>query len=555
MIKNYLNETDFTSYEDMKENLRITCPDDFNFAFDVMDRWANEQPAKRAMIWCDDHGTRIDYSFSDLKRLTDKTANALVSLGIARGDVVMFMLKQRVEAWTCMLAMHKIGAICIPATHQLTKKDIEYRCNAAGVKMVITVDDPELVAYVQESLPQCPSVKTYAVVGRSIPDGAVDLRSSIEKASEAFQRPQGDDRNRASDPMLIYFSSGTTGMPKMVLHNYTYPLAHIVTAHFWHQVKDGDISLTMSDSGWGKFAWGKLYGQWFCGATVVAYDSERFHPVKLLELMQELQINVFCAPPTIYRFLIKEDMAKYNFSSLRHASVAGEPLNPEVVYQFEKFTGVAPAEAYGQTETTVLVGNFKGMPIKVGSVGKPSPLYNVDIVDENGKTCPPREVGSIVIRGVYDHHPIGLFCEYYRDSQATEDACKGNMYNTGDTAWYDEDGYIWFEGRNDDVIKCSGYRIGPYEVESAVLTHPAALECAVTAVPHPTRGQVVKATIVLVKGVEPSEALKKEIQEHVKHITAPYKYPRVIEFVDELPKTISGKIRRVEIREHDKKKQ
>lgn len=351
--------------------------------------------------------------------------------------------------------------------------------------------------------------------------------------------------------MLIYFSSGTTGMPKMVLHDFDYPLGHIVTAKYWQRVEDGGLHLTVSDSGWAKFGWGKIYGQWICGAVIVAYDAEKFNPVDMLDTMERLRLTTFCAPPTVYRFLIQEDLASRDFSSIRHAGTAGEPLNPEVYDRFLAATGLRICEGFGQSESSVLLANYEWFPVKPGSMGKPSPLYDLDIVDEDGGSCEDGIVGTIVIRNTDKAHPTGLFRQYYRDADAMAASWTGGVYSTGDTAWRDEDGYYWFVGRNDDVIKCSGYRIGPFEVESALLTHAAVLECAVTAIPDRVRGQVVKATVVLTRGVRGSDRLKKELQDHVKRITAPYKYPRVVEFVDELPKTTSGKIRRTEIRSRD----
>ncbi|MEF9988064.1 MAG: AMP-binding protein, partial [Christensenella sp.] len=349
----------------------------------------------------------------------------------------------------------------------------------------------------------------------------------------------------------IYFSSGTTGMPKMILHDYTYPLGHIVTAKYWQKAEDGGLHMTVSDSGWAKFGWGKIYGQWICGAVIAAYDTEKFTPARMLEIINRLKLTTFCAPPTIYRFLIKEDMSGCDFSTIKHAGIAGEPLNPEVYNRFLEATGLAVTEGFGQTETSVLIANFGWDPIKPGSTGKPSPLYDVDIVDEDGNSCEDGVVGSIVVKNAGSEHPAGLFKEYYKDEEATSRSRKNGVYNTGDTAWRDAEGYFWFVGRSDDVIKCSGYRIGPFEVESALLTHPSVLECAVTAVPDAVRGQVVKATVVLARGYSASDALKKELQTHVKNVTAPYKYPRVIDFVDELPKTVSGKIRRAQIRTED----
>ncbi len=550
MLERFLDRIEFDSYEDFKQNYKLNIPEHFNFGYDIVDEWARQDESKPALVWCDDDGNEKRFSFGDIKRMSDKAANMLKSKGVRRGDPVLLMLKQRPEVWFMMVGLHKLGAVCIPATFQLTPKDIIYRCNAAGVKMICAVDDEEMLKHVEASLPECKTVGHVGVVGENIPEWAFDLRAELAAADGEWTR---EYINENDEPMLIYFSSGTTGMPKMILHDFTYPLGHIVTAKYWQKVEDGGLHLTVSDSGWAKFGWGKIYGQWICGAVVVAYDTEKFRPQKLLETIDRLRLTTFCAPPTIYRFLIKEDMSRCDFSTIKHAGIAGEPLNPEVYNRFLEITGLPVTEGFGQSETSVLIANFGWDPIKPGSTGKPSPLYDVDIVDEDGNSCEDGVVGSIVVRNA-DKHPAGLFKKYYRDEEATDRCWKNGMYNTGDTAWRDAEGYFWFVGRNDDVIKCSGYRIGPFEVESALLTHPSVLECAVTAVPDPVRGQVVKATIVLARGFEASEELKKELQTHVKNVTAPYKYPRVVEFVDELPKTVSGKIRRVQIRNEDAKK-
>ncbi|WP_066645250.1 AMP-binding protein [Christensenella timonensis] len=551
MIERFLDRTEFENYDDFKQNYKLNIPEHFNFAYDIVDGWAQRDEQKSALVWCDDDGNEKRFSFGDISRMSNKAANMLKNKGIKKGDTVMLMLKQRPEVWFMMVGLHKLGAICIPATFQLTPKDIIYRCNAAEVKMVCAVDDEEMLKHVRQSLGECRTLKSVGVVGENIPDWAYDLRAELAAADENWTR---EYRNENDDPMLIYFSSGTTGMPKMILHDFTYPLGHIVTAKYWQKVEDGGLHLTVSDSGWAKFGWGKIYGQWICGAVIVAYDTEKFNPQKMLETIDRLKLTTFCAPPTIYRFLIKEDMSHCDFSTIKHAGIAGEPLNPEVYNRFLEMTGLAVTEGFGQSETSVLIANFGWDPIKPGSTGKPSPLYDVDIVDEDGNSCEDGVVGSIVVKNTDQKHPTGLFKKYYKDEEATNRCWKNGVYNTGDTAWRDADGYFWFVGRNDDVIKCSGYRIGPFEVESALLTHPSVLECAVTAVPDPVRGQVVKATVVLARGYQASEELKKELQTHVKNVTAPYKYPRVVEFVEELPKTVSGKIRRVQIRTEDAEK-
>ncbi len=548
MLEKFLDRIEFSDYEDFKQNYALNIPAHFNFGYDIVDEWAKQDAEKPALVWCDDDGNEERFSFGDVKRMSDKAANMLKGMGIEKGDTVMLMLKQRPEVWFMMVGLHKLGAIVIPATFQLTPKDIIYRCNAADVRMICAVDDEEMLTHIGDSLAECPTLKHVGVVGAHIPEWAFDLRAKLAETHADWTR---EYLNENEEPMLIYFSSGTTGMPKMILHDFTYPLGHIVTAKYWQKVEDGGLHLTVSDSGWAKFGWGKIYGQWICGAVIVAYDTEKFTPAKMLETIDRLKLTTFCAPPTIYRFLIKEDMSGCDFSTIRHAGIAGEPLNPEVYNRFLEMTGLAVTEGFGQSETSVLIANFGWDPIKPGSTGKPSPLYDVDIVDEDGNSCEDGVVGSIVVKSTDKKHPTGLFKEYYRDKEATDRCWQNGIYNTGDTAWRDAEGYFWFVGRNDDVIKCSGYRIGPFEVESALLTHPSVLECAVTAVPDPVRGQVVKATVVLTRGYEASDALKKELQTHVKNVTAPYKYPRVVEFVDELPKTVSGKIRRVQIRDED----
>ena len=547
MLEKFLPRIDFDSYEDFKENYKVNIPDGFNFAYDVVDGWAKEDKNKQALLYCTDDGVRRSYTFEELRLLSNKAANFFLSKGIKKGSRVMLMLKQRPEAWICILGLCKIGAVCIPATFQLTKKDIVYRCDAAHVKMIVAVDDEHIIKAIDESVPECTTLENVALVGENIPDRFIDFRNVYKEYSDSLERIP----NEVTDPMLLYFSSGTTGMPKMILHNFAYPIGHILTAKYWQHVEEGKLHLTMSDSGWAKFAWGKIYGQWICGAVIVAYDNEKFSAKNTLELIQEIKLTTFCAPPTIFRFLIKEDISNYDFSSIKHCCIAGEPLNPEVFYKFKELTGLTLTEGFGQTETPVILANFDGVPIKPGSTGKPSPDFDIDIVDENGNSCEDGIVGSIVVKNLSKHYPAGLFQGYQEDEAANARAFVNDSYNTGDTAWRDAEGYYWFVGRNDDVIKCSGYRIGPFEVESALMMHPSVLECAVTAAPDPVRGQVVKATIVLTKGYTASEELKKEIQTHVKNVTAPYKYPRIVEFVDELPKTISGKIKRSTIRKND----
>jgi len=542
---------DFSSYEDFITNYKINVKKNFNFAYDVVDEWARLAPNKIALVWCDEKGNEATFTFAQLKYYTDKTANFFLSAGIKKGDPVMLILKRHYEFWFCIIALHKIGAICIPATHLLTKKDIVYRNNAADIKMIVAVNEENVLQNIDDSQPESPSLQKKVVVNGER-EGWLSYYKELDKVSENFFRPSNMENISDNDIMLLYFTSGTTGMPKMVQHNFNYPLGHIVTAKFWQNVENDGLHLTVADTGWAKAAWGKIYGQWICGSKVFVYEYDRFNPKNLLEVISKYGVTSFCSPPTVYRYLIKEDLKKYDLSKLKYCTVAGEPLNPEVYTQFLNQTGIKLMEGYGQTECTLIVGIFPWIEPKPGSMGKPAPGYDIEIIDENYKKCEIGEVGQIVIK-TDKRKPDGMFLGYYRDEELTNKVWHDNIYFTGDMAWRDEDGYFWFVGRADDVIKSSGYRIGPFEVESALLEHPAVLECAVTGVPDPDRGQIVKATIVLTKDYQASEELVIELQEHVKKVTAPYKYPRIIEFVKELPKTISGKIRRVEIRDKSKK--
>jgi acetyl-CoA synthetase len=550
LLERYLDRLEYSSYQDFRDHFRIRVPDSFNFAYDVVDEYARLDPGRIALVWCDEQGASATFTFAQLKEASDRTANLLRSLGIGRGDPVMLILKRRYEYWFCLLALHKLGAVAIPATHQLTPKDLVYRNNAASVKLIVATADPLVLEHVEASESRSPSLQGKVAVGGPRP-GWTDFDREYALADAAFQWPEGDGAPRNDDTLLLYFTSGTTGYPKMVRHTFTYPLGHILTAAYWQRARDGGLHFTVSDTGWAKSAWGKIYGQWLAGAAVFVYDYDKFVPKDLLKVIAEYRVTTFCAPPTVYRYLIKEDLSRYDLSRLEYAVIAGEPLNPEVYNQFLRLTGLKVREGYGQTECTVAVATYPWLEPRPGSMGLPSPGYDLDVVDDAGRSCEVGEVGEIVIRT--DHGvPVGMFDGYYRDPDLTAQAWHDGLYHTGDTAWRDEDGYYWFVGRKDDVIKSSGYRIGPFEVESALLEHPAVLECAVTAAPDPLRGQVVKATVVLAAGHRPSEKLVTELQEHVKEVTAPYKYPRIIEFVTELPKTISGKIRRVEIREHDR---
>ena len=550
LLDKYLKKIDFKSYQEFKSEFEVTIPSGFNFAFDVVDETARINPEKTAMVWCDDKGGEAVFTFGQMKYFSDKAANFFMSKGIRKGDPVMLILKRHYTFWFCTLGLNKIGAVTIPATHLLSTKDIVYRNNAADIKMIVCVSDPDVIQHVEESESSSPSLKCKALVGPG-KDGWIDFSKGMDESQEVFTRPCPAGSVRNDDTMLFYFTSGTTGMPKMVTHDFTYPLGHIVTAKYWQCVQDNGLHFTIADTGWAKSAWGKIYGQWIAGSAVMTYDYDRFVPKDILQIIEKYKVTTFCAPPTIYRFLIKEDLGSYDLGSLNNCVVAGEPLNPEVFKFFLEKTGLRLMEGYGQTECTVALATWPWMTPKPGSMGKPSPGYDIEIVDETGSPCEIGYEGEIVIH-TDRRKPVGMFRGYYRDDELTKKVWSDGVYRTGDMAWHDEDGYFWFVGRADDIIKSSGYRIGPFEVESALIEHPAVLECAVTAVPDPDRGQIVKATIVLSKNYQPGDELAKELQEHVKKVTAPYKYPRIIEFVSELPKTISGKIRRVQLREKDR---
>ena len=573
MVERFLKQTQFSSFEDYNEHLEFIIPEHFNFAYDVMDVWAEEKPDGLALLWTNDEGEERRTTFAQLKSETDRAAAYLQSLGICKGDPVMLILKRRYEWWIAMLALHKLGAVVIPATHMLTKHDIIYRNTRASVKAIICVDDPYVMSQIEAAMPESPTVKTLIKVAASkdaaakgaasqpadrVSDGLpigitfLDWHSGIDATPAApFTRIFNDN----GDTMLMYFTSGTSGEPKMVAHDFLYAMGHLTTGVFWHNLSQDSIHLTVADTGWGKAVWGKFYGQWFAGATVFVFDHEKFDADRLLRQMERYHVTSFCAPPTIYRFMIREDLSRYDLSVLRYCCTAGEALNPAVYDKFLEQTGIRLMEGFGQTETTMTLGTMPWMEPKPGSMGKPNGQYEIVLLKADGTLCEDGEKGEIAIR-VNENKPLGLFKEYYRDPELTHEAWHDGYYFTGDMAWRDEDGYYWFEGRKDDVIKSSGYRIGPFEVESALMTHPAVVECAITGVPDDIRGMVVKATIVLGREWKDKagEDLIKELQQHVKRETAPYKYPRIIEFVDELPKTISGKIRRVEIRQKDNKK-
>lgn len=550
LLNTFCPRIDFDSYEDFAENFRIDVPGNFNFAYDVVDEWARVEPDKRALLWCDDRDSERVFTFTDISRLSNRMANSFSAMGIGKGDVVMCILRRRWEYWITAVALCKIGATIIPATLQLTKKDIVYRAQSAHVKAMVCVDDDYVCGEVEKALPESPSIENIVVAGGTR-EGWTSYESLLEKGSENWIRPTGDKATKNSDIMLIYFTSGTTGMAKAVCHSFVHPLGHIITAKYWQQVQEDRLHMSVSDSGWAKFGWGKIYGQWICGATVFAYDMDKFVPAKLLQKIQDYKLTTFCAPPTMYRFMLQEDVERYDLSSVANFATAGEPLNAEVTLAWERLTGKKIREGFGQTEGPVLLATFPWVEPRPGSMGKPSPLFNIRLLDEDGNEMDDGEEGAICVTKLKEAYPPGLFIGYFQDPKRTAETVGGEYYNLHDMAWRDSDGYYFFIGRNDDVIKCSGYRIGPFEVESALVEHPAVVEAAVTAAPDPVRGMVVKASIILAKGWEPSDELVKELQNHVKKTTAPYKYPRIVEFVDELPKTVGGKIKRREIRNAD----
>ena len=553
LLDRYTNTLSFRDYDDFYRHFRLHVPKNFNFAYNIVDEYARLDPQKRAMVWCDDLGGEEFFTFGDIKRISDKTANYFLSLGIGKGDRVLVILQRRHEYWTTLMALSKIGAIGIPATHMLMEKDLVYRMEKASVKMVVAVNEPELCNNIRSAAEKVACVKHLASVGKY--EGFRDFDADVEAQPDTLENLAYKAERKADDILLLYFTSGTTGMPKMVCLSQRYTLGHIVTARFWHKCEDGGLHFTLAETGWAKASWGKLFGQWACGSALFVYDFHgKFEPDDLMNHIAKYKITTFCAPPTVYRFMIKTDLSKYDLSSIHYMMTAGEALNPEIYKQIVQKTGHKIYEGFGQTETTVVCATFPGLvDIRPGSMGKPSPLYDVQLLDDNGA---PVETGAGEICIRLREEQQGLFSGYYNDPALTETVIYDGYYHLGDLAYRDTDGYYWFVGRKDDIIKSSGYRIGPFEVESALMEHPAVLECAITGVPDTegVRGQLVKATIVLAKGYEPSDALVKELQNHVKKTTAPYKYPRVVEFVKELPKTISGKIRRVEIRETDSEK-
>lgn len=552
LVSKFANGTDFSSYEDFVSNFRITAPENFNFGYDVVDYRAELEPNKKAIVWSDDTiGAERVFTFGEVKTYSDRAAAFLKGLGVRKGDCVMLIMKRRFEFWVCMVALHKLGAIAAPGSFLLTARDIVYRNNAADIAAIITCHDAHVMDAVDDSQTQSPTLRLKIVTHDPRP-GWHDLSSALADSGLEFVRPVGDEAASGTDPLAYWFTSGTTGMPKMVEHSHNQPLGHIVTAGFWQRVQNDGLHLTVADTGWAKSAWGSIYGQWICGSAVFAYDYEgHFDAHKLLSSMEKHRVTTFCGPATVYRMLVKQDLRRYDLSSIRHLVVAGEPLYPEVFNSVRDTMGLSIMEGFGQSETCVAVANFAPwMDPRPGSMGKPAPGYDVDIVDEQGCSCQPGEHGEIIFR-VAPAQPAGMFTGYYRDPELNEFAWRGGVYHTGDIAYRDDDGYFWFVARLDDAIKSSGYKIGPFEVESVLQEHPAVQECAITGVPDPIRGQAVKATIVLAEGFVPCEELIVELQEHVKKTTAPYKYPRVIEFVDSLPKTTSGKISRHTIKCRD----
>ena len=550
ILKKYCPRIEFDSYEDFVENFKIDVPADFNFGYDVVDEWARVEPDKRALVWCNDHDEERTFTFTDISLLSNKAANAFTKLGIRKGDVVMCILRRRWEYWVIATALCKIGATIIPATLQLTAKDIAYRAQSANVKMLVCVDDDYVCTQAETALEQVPGIQERVVVGGERA-GWIGFDRLIADEPDQWERPTGEAATCSKDLMLIYFTSGTTGNPKAVMHNFAHPLGHIITAKYWQQVQENKLHMSVTDSGWAKFGWGKIYGQWISGATIFAYDMDKFVPTKLLQKMQDYKLTTFCAPPTMYRFMLQEDVASYDLSSIQNFATAGEPLNAEVTIQWERLTGKKIREGFGQSEGPVLLATFPWIEPRPGSMGKPSPLLNIKLLDENGEEVEDGEEGAICVTRLKEAYPPGLFVGYYGMPEKTEETVGGDVYNLHDMAWRDSEGYVSFVGRDDDVIKCSGYRIGPFEVESALVKHDAVIECAVTAAPDPIRGKVVKATVVLARGWEPSDELTRELQAWVKKETAPYKYPRIIEYVDELPKTVGGKIKRKLIRTQD----
>ncbi len=559
IYEKYLNRNrdSFKDLSDLQKNYKITYSEDFNFAYDVVDELAKTKPDKVAMVWLSNTKEKKIFTFKDMMLWSNKAANFFKSTGIKKGDKVMLVLKRSYYFWFCMLGLHKIGAVAIQATNMLVGKDYTYRCNKGEVKAIIATGDDKVTEYFDEVESLCPTVKFKFVTKHKKPVGGnwIDFENGINSASDVWERPTGKDAIKATDMMLTAFSSGTTGYPKMIMHDFTYPLGHIATGVFWHRVVDGGLHFTISDTGWLKSLWGKFYGQWFGESAVLVYDFDKFDGADILSVLADNKVTTFCVPPTMYRFMLQNDIKEYDLSSLTHCCSAGEALNPEIFNKWKEGTGLEIYEGFGQTETTLCLGTLKNFTDPIpGFMGKPIPGYDMRIMHPTGRSCLPGEEGEVCIKTTLKNKPCGLTFGYYDDEEANKKSWANGYFHTGDTAYIDERGNFKYVGRNDDVIKSSGYRIGPFEVESVLMEHPSVLEVAVTGVPDPKRGFAVKATIVLKPGYEGSDELVSELQNYVKTHTAPYKYPRIVEFVSSLPKTISGKIRRTEIREKDKAK-
>ena len=546
-----MRKQSFDSYESFFEGHRPEVPENYNFAYDFLDKIAAEDPGRIALVHVAPDGYRREYDFAWMAASSARLAHGLAARGVKKGDRVMLILYRRIEFWVAMMALHRLGAVGVPSPNLLTTKDIVYRVQTGKISVVVAEDS--VAATVDAARADCPTLKLLVQAGPAMLLPGWEHFDHITAGQEdAFPRPA--DSAGGADPISIFFSSGTTGPPKMVLHRHDYPLGHFTTGAYWHDLHPGDVHLTVADTGWAKSVWGKMYGQWMAGAAVFVYDFRgKFTPADLLSVMAREGVTTFCAPPTVYRFLVREDLSQFDLSKLRHCTTAGELLNTSVFEDWKRLTGLPIYEGYGQTETTLQIATFPFMPPKPGSIGRPCPGWDIVLLDAAGKECGAGEEGEICIR-LKDESTLGLFGEYLDEPEKTANVMEGGFYHTGDKAWRDEDGYYWFLGRVDDLIKSSGYRIGPFEVESALVSHDAVVEAAVTGVPDEVRGQVVKATVVLAPGFEAGQDLVKELQTHVKHVTAPYKYPRIIEFVAELPKTISGKIKRAEIRERDMEK-
>lgn len=541
----------FTSYEDFKDSFELNIPDNFNFSYDIVDRYASECPEKVALVWCNDEGEKKVFTFAQISSASKKTANFLTAHGIKKGDVVMLMLRRQFEYWYFILALHRIGAIAVPAAEQLLSNDIEYRIETAGVKMIVVGKNESLVQEVRKANKKKIDVVGVGVGSKNFFSENIDFYSEFNFYTEDFPRPQGQKSTCNTDPMLIFFTSGTSAYPKMVVHDYLYPIGHIVTAKYWQCVQDDGIHFTMAEMGWAKASWGKIYGQWICGSAVFAYDRKKFSPHQVLSNIEKNHITTFCAPPTIIRYLLREKNVKKVFSNVSHVCTAGEALSCELAQKFTQITGKKLYEGYGQTETTLLTANFTGMEIKIGSMGKASPEYCIDVIDNNGKSCKNGEVGELVIN-LKKQKTVGLFTGYYNNLAENEKVFSGGIYHTGDDVYRDEDGYFWFIGRNDDIIKSAGFRISPFEVENILLKHDSVFECAVTGEKDFQRGQIVKAWIVLKKDYKPSKKLEEDLIDFIKSQTSLFKVPRTIEFVETLPKTYNGKIKRAELRSKNK---